>query len=93
MAARGRLYTARMTASICRSQIVNWFQLALFWATNIINDGYATGTCSPTAVGGSVADLSALEDRVDVRTRDANVCVHHGIGKRAIARSSSVCLR
>jgi hypothetical protein len=30
---RNRLYAARMTASICRSQLVNRFQLAMFWPT------------------------------------------------------------
>ena len=29
----GQVYAARLTASTCRSQIVTWFQLALFWST------------------------------------------------------------
>ncbi len=31
----GRFCAACMTASICRSQLVNWFQLLLFWSTNL----------------------------------------------------------
>ena len=33
MAAMGRSYAARMTASICLSQLVTRFQLVLFWST------------------------------------------------------------